>query len=113
VLPAWVSLEDAGPFRSLPELLMNGLAYLTNDWDRLLVPEPGGIGLRIPTAPEGFTDVVLIETREWQGALWLRIDVLGPGRCREPGQPPVMARGWIPAHASSGKPNAWFFSTGC
>jgi hypothetical protein len=112
VLPAWVSPDEAGPFRSLPELLMNGLAYLTNEWDRMLLPEPGGVGMRIPAAEE-FPHVNVIESREWQGGLWLRVELLAPGRCREPGEPPVVAWGWIPAHASSGKPNAWFFSRGC
>jgi hypothetical protein len=110
----WLPPQYAGRLHSLPTLLVDGLAYLTEAWDRKLFPAAGAASTgRLLDVATGRADVIVRQARESGGRLWLEVDVLGPGRCRQADPPPVVARGWVPAHASDGRPNAWFYSRGC
>ena len=110
----WLSPRHAGPFHPLDSLLLDGLTYLTEAWDGRLFPGAGVETESARLAPTPTTrDIVVKQASRIEGALWLEVEVLAPGRCEGPGNPPVVARGWIPAHAKDGSPTAWFYSRGC
>jgi hypothetical protein len=114
----WLSPRHAGVFHSLDSLLLVGLTYLTEAWDGRLFPSAGARAesarpAPTPTNPRTNRDVVVKQVRRIAGALWLEVEVLADGRCTAPNDPPVVARGWILAHASDGSPTAWFYSRGC
>ena len=52
----WIAPADSGAFHSL-ESLLDGLAYLTDDWDRFLYAVPGGSD-RVPLADDPARRVV-------------------------------------------------------
>lgn len=109
-IEGWLRPTDADRFHALPELLQQGLSYLTSTWDGELWPEPAG-GRATPV-PGTATHIKVLDTRTIGDRIWLRVDVLRPGHC-EGATPKTLARGWIPAHSQAGKMNAWFRSRGC
>ena len=112
----WVPPEHHGTVHGLADLLEHGLAYLTPGWDGLLrdVPSTASASARIDRAdPGAFVDVNVIETLEAGDITWLKVEVLGPGRCEMAGSPTVEATGWVPALAADGRTAAWFHSRGC
>lgn len=128
----WIGPTDAGKFRSLAELLEEGLTYLTEDWDRQILNIPGTSDAR-PVAGQNPKDtrensenrdkedvpeetakkipVKLLETRVIGETLWLHIAVFD-SIC-EVSTPKQIDQGWIPAHAKNGRPTVWFYSRGC
>jgi len=109
----WISARHTGAFHSLEELLRNGLAYLTADWDERLYTTPGGPPIAHRPAGSGNRDINVTQTHMSGGILWLEVELLTPGRCSSRTEPGVTARGWTPAHSPTGQPNAWFHSRGC
>jgi hypothetical protein len=108
----WMAADAAGTWWPLSKLLVNRLAYLTADWDGLLWSDAPGAGRvsRPPRSDE--TAVEVLGHTELAGSLWLNVVVLADSPC-EVTKPRTVARGWIPAWATSGAPNAWFYSRGC
>jgi hypothetical protein len=45
--------------------------------------------------------------------LWIHVELLTHSFCESAQEPVVTARGWIPAHDTSGEPTVWFSSRGC
>jgi hypothetical protein len=108
----WIPPRHRGPFHPILNLLKEGLTYSTKDWDGVLLESPGasGAGRRVRPDPLEM-DINILETKAVQGTVWLKVELLGPGRCN--GTPKVIAQGWLSLYAKSGKPNAWFRSRGC
>lgn len=108
----WISPQARGQFHELANLLKFGLNYL-EEWDGTLFQEPGSEkkAKRIESINER-QDVNVVKIVEHRGALWLEVEVLGPGRC-EGVKPEMLAKGWIPAHKKDGSTNIWFYSRGC
>lgn len=114
----WISPTDAGAFIPVDRLFIERLAYLNEHWDKRLwsLPERGSSSRRLRlkgerTPPE--YDVNITGTKRVGGKLWLRVEVLGPGRCRGLNEPRVIARGWVPAFTPRGELIAWYYSGGC
>lgn len=111
----WVPPEHRGTLHRLPELLENGLAYLTAEWDGRLRERPASASpstdLRADVAER--PDVNVLRSVEADGITWLEVELLGPGRCVQASPAAVRATGWVPALAPDGSPNAWFYSRGC
>ena len=112
---AWLSPNDAGPFRSLEMLVSDGLSHLTEAWDGFVSASPGGAKrTRVPRRRlNGGDSVEVTAARRVAGRLWLQVDVMGNQHCTEPSPAIVKARGWVPAHNASGAPTVWFSSRGC
>ena len=111
---AWLAASDAGTYRGLDELVKDGLAYLTNDWDRNLYQRPHATAPSHRARVEADApDITVADTAMVDDELWLLVVVYGPGRCTpdEPG--PVLDAGWTPAHSTAGAVTAWFYSRGC
>jgi hypothetical protein len=115
---AWIDRRDPGDFRPYPALLKKKLAYLQPKWDGTLRQAPNLSATLKRLSPgwkEHFAEPVPIELlaiRRVSGETWLHVR-LRVESCGEvlKGVKPV--EGWVPAHRSSGRPNAWFFSRGC
>ena len=109
---AWVSAKNAGKFRLYEELIIDGLSYLTNEWD--------GVIWEIPEINSNFESLIklstrharIVEAKKINSQLWLQIELLNPGWCTLE-NPKVIKKGWIPAFSSKGHPNVWFYSRGC
>ena len=124
---AWVSPDDAGPFRTVASLVSAG-GYTTVGWDRRLrtVPEWSNEGTNVPGTKDDTVDARLIgefspgpapsdfevlETRTVAGDTWMRISIY-TGNCLS-NTHSVVASGWLPVHAETGRLNVWFYSRGC
>lgn len=111
----WVPPEHRGPLHRLTDLLKNGLAYLTAEWDGRLRDGPSAASAfaEIGRVDAERPDVNVLRALEAEGVTWLQVELLEPGRCSRASPPPVRATGWVPALAPGGRPNAWFYSRGC
>jgi hypothetical protein len=110
---AWLAASDAGTFRRMDELLKDGLAYLTAEWDRALYQRPRRTAAAHRVRVESREpDITVADTTIVDDELWLLVVVHGEGRCtaEEPG--PVVDAGWTPAHTRNGDVTAWFHSRG-
>ena len=112
---AWIQASERDEFHPLDRLLPQRLTYLTSAWDGGLAASPGAarVGARqAGTSPEPHVRVV--ELRQVDDDLWVRVEVLSHSVC-DPAvaEPVVTARGWLPAHTASGELTIWFFARGC
>jgi hypothetical protein len=112
--PAWLAAGDGGTFRPLEELVKDGLAYLTPEWDRSLYQRPRRTAgsHRVRVAAEQ-PDITVADTTEVDGELWLLVIVYAEGRCTAAEPAAVLDAGWTPAHSTTGGTTAWFYSRGC
>jgi hypothetical protein len=114
----WLAPTQAGRFHPLDSLLLGHLTYLTDAWDGRVFRDPGAEreATRLAPAPMGTRRHLIVRriTRR-RDVPWLEVEVYTSWWCITPGDPPpvLMARGWIPAHADNGQPNAWFYARGC
>lgn len=114
----WVSPIDAGRFIPVDVLFISRLTYLNQHWDKRVwsLPRRGSASRRLRLKGEGNPlsyDVNITGTRRVRGELWLKVEVLGPGRCRGMNELAVIARGWTPAYTRKGELIAWYYSGGC
>lgn len=112
----WVPPAHAGSLHRLETLLVDGLAYLTADWNGTLHQDADAASASArfhPGSAETPRAVNVLRAVELDGVLWLRVELLGPGRCEAAEPPLVEATGWLPALAEDGRPNAWFHARGC
>lgn len=125
---AWVSPDDAGPFRSVASLVSAG-GYTTIGWDRRLrtVPEWSNEGTKVPVTsrddPANERPIVesspgpdpkdfdVLETKSVAGDTWMRVSIY-TGKCGSSTHS-VVASGWLPVHAENRHLNVWFYSRGC
>ena len=112
--PAWLAAGDGGTFRPLEELVKDGLAYLTPEWDRSLYQRPRRTAgsHRVRVAAEQ-PDITVADTTVVDGELWLLVIVYAEGRCTAEEPAAVLDAGWTPAHSTTGGITAWFYSRGC
>jgi len=114
----WVSPADAGTFIPVDKLFIDKMTYLNHHWDKRLwrLPSRQSSYRRLRLKGDGTPpqyDVDITGARRVGGKLWLRIEALGPGRCRGMNEPKVIARGWVPAYTEGGALIAWYYSGGC
>ena len=112
--PAWLAAGDGGTFRPLEELVKDGLAYLTPEWDRSLYQRPRRTAgsHRVRVAAEQ-PDITVADATDVDGELWLLVIVYAEGRCTAEEPAAVLDAGWTPAHNTRGDVTAWFYSRGC
>ena len=114
---AWLRASKLDRFFPLRRLLTDGLTYLTEEWDGRLAASPGSIRRAarrgILHADRQVTAARVAGFRLVGHQLWVDVEVLSESRCTSADEPKVVARGWLPAHASSGEPAVWFSSRGC
>lgn len=114
----WLPPEAAGPLHGYPDVLVESLSYLAGGWDGRLyaTPRPDAARQRLDAAWRAMMggDIVVDVRGTWNldGAPWILVDLLWPAPC-EAEEPKVIATGWVPAHAASGAPAAWFYARGC
>jgi hypothetical protein len=109
----WVSPHARGHFHPLVDLLNSGLCYLKKDWDGVFHESANtSKGTKRIQVNGKRQDINVVRSKEHQGALWLEVELLGPGRCKGE-ELEVLDKGWVPAHNKYGKPNVWFYSRGC
>ena len=113
----WIGPADARAWFPLDSLLRPDWAHATADWDGMLAASPGGrrAERRIAT-PDDEPELEIVDRRTIAGVLWLEVRVVAGNSCEE-GTPvqdlPTVARGWLTAVSSSGRPAVWFHSRGC
>jgi hypothetical protein len=109
---AWVQSSPRDSFHPLEQLLLDGLTYLTEAWDKRLAPSAGAPGrpARV-AATNSQPSVRVIRSQQLRGELWLDLEVI-TSPCEDPNVK-ALDRGWVPAHATSGEPVIWFYSRGC
>lgn len=111
----WVASRDAGTFHPIEELLVSGSAFLTKSWDGKIRNTPG---LSVPGKAVDYSntpfeqDIKVVEAKRIDDRLWLRVELLTPGRCKGMDVKSI-ASGWIPAYSESGHLTAWFNARGC
>jgi hypothetical protein len=111
--PLWLRAAANNVFMPLADLLRSDrLTYLTEDWSGQLHTAPAGSPMR-DLKVESRGAVRVLDTRTISGNLWLRIETI-QNQCLGADAPAFLkVTGWIPAHASNGKPSVWFASRGC
>ena len=110
---AWVRASNRDEFRSLQQLLQDGLAYVTDAASGELLAVPGDAGNALPPRVRPGRSVRVVGFRQVKDVLWVDIELMSGSPCQAAGDPTVVARGWLPAHATSGEPTIWFHSRGC
>jgi hypothetical protein len=107
---AWLPASARAEFLPLERLLESELAYVTEESDGRLAMFPGEGGeIRV----EKNTTVRVLKSRWCGGRHWVYVEALSHPFCESSDKPRVLARGWMPAHGSSGEPSIWFPSRGC
>jgi hypothetical protein len=110
---AWLRASGKSEFYPLQRLFTNSPTHLTDGFDRRLAASPGGtLSIRSDSVLAG-QSVNVLDFRDVAGRLWVRVEVMSWSLCESVETPTVLARGWVPAHAASGKPVVWFSSRGC
>jgi hypothetical protein len=114
---AWLPAGTAGRFIPIEELVVNGLNFLTDSWDREVLDAPASDAavqeVTVATPNDGMgVPANVVEARRAGGTLWFRVEVLDQSPCAGD-TTRVLASGWIRAWGPGGKPAAWFYSRGC
>ena len=110
---AWIRHSSRDNFHPLEQLLLDGLAYLTEAWDGRLAASAGA-----PSRPargearSSQPSVRVIRSQQLRSELWLDVEVT-TSPCSEAPNVKTLDRGWVPAHTTSGEPVIWFSSRGC
>src|SRR5262245_52378955 len=109
---AWVRGSTRDAFHPLEQLLLTGLTYLTESWDRRLAASAGAPGrpARVE-ARSSQSSVRVVRSQQLRGELWFELEVI-TSPCEDPNAT-ALDRGWVPAHTASGEPVIWFYSRGC
>jgi hypothetical protein len=112
----WLSPRDAGRFRWLRDILVGGMGFMTDTWDRILYDAPNRNAPRqlVRTVRDRQNAVVAStggDPRDPQ-QYWLLVVLLDGSIC-DGGSRSVIASGWIPAYSTTGRLNTWHFSRGC
>lgn len=110
---AWVRSSPRDSFHPLERLLLDGLTYLTETWDRRLAASAGAPGrpARVE-ARSSQPSVRVIRSQQLRGELWFEVEVI-TSPCGEDPNVTALDRGWVRAHTTSGEPVIWFSSRGC
>jgi len=111
----WLAPRDAGRYRPLSRMLLEGLVFLSEAWDGSLYDAPrSGAKRRDVGRVRERPDVRVIATSGSGQHLWLRVELIDHSFCEDPHTPPsVIAAGWIPVHSRDGRVTAWHYSRGC
>lgn len=110
----WISNRDTSAYHSLADMLVHGLAFLTNSWDRAVFAAPRANSSK-QTMPVTIdrANVHVVATAGDAEHLWLQIELLDGNACEGSEQPAIAMRGWIPAFSPNGQLTAWHYARGC
>lgn len=111
---AWIKGGTQTTFHPLSALVSESLPYMTAAWDGRIFTAAGYPETAItlsPRSPE--TPIAVAGSTMVEGELWVLIVVLKDSACSSSDPPRVLESGWVPAHATNGKLNIWFYSRGC
>lgn len=110
----WISNRDTGTYHPLADMLVHGLAFLTDSWDRgvFVTPRADASKRTIPITNER-PNVHVVATAGDAEHLWLQIELLEGSACEGAEQPVIATRGWIPAFSAGGQLTAWHYARGC
>jgi hypothetical protein len=106
----WIADSTSGRYVPYETLVREGLAYVTDVAPASLRTAPAGVGGARIAAD---ASVRVLDSRRVRDALWFEVAVLRGSPCGDDADPPVVARGWVPAHDARGEPTVWFNSRGC
>ena len=106
---AWLRASDGDEYFSLQQLLAKRPAYLTEAWNGTLAKAAGGRGMAAGLERR-YIPVRFVESRDFRGALWLKIELMSHTLYEADEPPRVVGTGWVPAHDRAGKPVVWFNS---
>jgi len=112
----WIEAAAAGTFHAVADLLVDRLAYLTENWDGYVWPEPGA-GHPIEYEPwrkatRKEAAIKVVATQDIGGSLFVQVEILSQDPCTG-GEPTTVLAGWVPAYTAAGKLIVWFHSRGC
>lgn len=113
----WV-ISAANRFMSLESLLeeFTGVTFFTEAFDGSLRNAPGlSLANKVISQVKPGQPARVVESRRMANRLWLHVEVFNHSLCdaAAQGPPESIARGWLPAHATTGEPTLWFASRGC
>ena len=113
----WIGPDDAGAYHGYPELVSDGLSYLTPAWNgrlRAAADPTAGAMIMAPAWRDHLDRELAIDVLKWrerEGQLWFKITLLWPEPCSGD-ESRVYATGWIPGYDATGKATLWFYSRG-
>ena len=114
----WVGPDYVGAFHPLQHLLRESLSYLNQRWDGVVfaMPDRSSSARKINPAWRKHVGreapIEVLNARWVNGYLWLEVAILSESECTGE-KPAALARGWVSAHDTLGRPAAWFYSRGC
>jgi len=106
---AWLRSPAGYRFEAYPAILAQRLAYATPAWAGEICAIAGDDCGRIEPSPEQALRILGVAAHDGQD--WMEVE-LTTDPCRDV-EERVLMRGWIRAHATDGRPAAWFHSRGC
>lgn len=116
--PGWIGPDHIGAFHPIQNLLLEKLSYLNERWDGLIYDTADRFAPARKIAPTwrrhlGREVPIEVVGESWfNGHLWLEVVILSESQCSGE-KPAALARGWVYAHDTAGRPSAWFYSRGC
>jgi hypothetical protein len=110
----WLNQADAGNYRDLHSRVLDGLAYLTDEWNRRMFEAPRlDAPSRVFDGLEERPGARVIDVHYERGGSepWYLL-ALVRGSCS--GEPlEIVATGWVPAYTDTGGNTVWYYSRGC
>ena len=110
--PGWyqVARENFGQWRTAPRVWLQA----TPLWRYHPVNEPREMKALAERAWGAESrDVRVLDFRNVDGRLWVEIELVAESECETLDPPEILARGWLPAHSSTGTLNIWYHPRGC
>lgn len=110
----WLSPHEAGPYREASSLIVEGMSYLTEDWDRRLFQKPDAASRETKfDGPERQPSVRILEVYHPPATQdpWYLLAIVRGACTGEPVE--ILAAGWVPAYTPAGLNATWFYSRGC
>ena len=110
----WISNRDTSTYHPLADMLVHGLAFLTDSWDGAVFEAPRtDVAKRSISITNERPNVHVVATAGDAEHLWLQIELLEGSACEGAEQPAIATRGWIPAFSAGGHLTAWHYARGC
>ena len=95
-------------------MLVHGLAFLTDSWDRAVFDAPrANSDKRTIRATNERPNLRVVATAGDAEHLWLQVELLEGSVCEGVEQPAIATSGWIPAFSRDGQLTAWHYARGC
>lgn len=110
----WISNRETSTYHPLADMLVHGLAFLTDSWDRAVFDAPrANSDKRTIRATNERPNLRVVATAGDAEHLWLQVELLEGSVCEGVEQPAIATSGWIPAFSRDGQLTAWHYARGC